>query len=239
MPQRATTAQRAQPAQAAQGSSEIRVPTNEAELNALGHLRGELRSQISTITVLRQELTNQVAQAMATGDNASVGKLQARIRSLETRSATIEQQLLQVDDAVTTAIARGVGTAPSEVFTAVPVGESPAVVFGPTGMVDEDIFASVLVGMTLLFTFLGVLVHRRAWRRAEKKYAAAGSGSRAELQQLQQAVDVIAVEVERISEGQRFVSKLLNERLESASLPDGRDRVPAVLKDADATARSR
>jgi hypothetical protein len=33
------------------------------------------------------------------------------------------------------------------------------------------------------------------------------------LDQLQSAVDVIAVEVERIAEGQRYVSKLLNEKL--------------------------
>jgi hypothetical protein len=39
------------------------------------------------------------------------------------------------------------------------------------------------------------------------------------LDQLQQSVDAIAVEVERIAEAQRFSAKLLAERAETASLP--------------------
>ncbi|HSA57565.1 MAG TPA: hypothetical protein VLE53_17765 [Gemmatimonadaceae bacterium] len=49
----------------------------------------------------------------------------------------------------------------------------------------------------------------------------------ARLDRMEQAVDAIALEVERISEGQRFTTKLLSERAgESAALargnPDGR-----------------
>lgn len=39
------------------------------------------------------------------------------------------------------------------------------------------------------------------------------------LDQLQQSVDAIAVEVERIAEAQRFSAKLLSERAESRALP--------------------
>jgi hypothetical protein len=39
------------------------------------------------------------------------------------------------------------------------------------------------------------------------------------LDQLQQSVDAIAVEVERIAEAQRFSAKLLAERSDSAALP--------------------
>ena len=41
------------------------------------------------------------------------------------------------------------------------------------------------------------------------------------LAKLDNAVDSMAVEVERISEGQRFVTKLLAERGTAAALPDG------------------
>jgi len=47
----------------------------------------------------------------------------------------------------------------------------------------------------------------------------------ARLERMEQAIDSIAVEVERISEGQRFTTKLLAERtapLESTALRDGR-----------------
>ena len=242
MAQRVTAAQASQPAQGAQGGSEVRVPSNRAELDALALLRSELRSQVGTTTQLRQELTNQIAQAAAVNDNASIGKLQARIRSLEVRGTSLEQRLLQIDDAISAAIARGIATGGPEAVPGVPT-VPPATAFppifeNPNAKFSEEVLASVVLGMTLLFTFVGMLIHRRAWRRAKKEFATAVGGP-GELQQLQQAVDVIAVEVERIAEGQRYVSKLLNERFESPSLPDGRERVPVALKDADAPARGR
>lgn len=39
------------------------------------------------------------------------------------------------------------------------------------------------------------------------------------LERIEQAVDAIAIEVERISEGQRFTTKLLTERASEASRP--------------------
>jgi hypothetical protein len=39
------------------------------------------------------------------------------------------------------------------------------------------------------------------------------------LGQLQQAVDAIAIEVERLSEGQRFTTKLLGERVKTSAAP--------------------
>jgi hypothetical protein len=240
MPQRASTIPRDRSAQEAQAESQIRVPTNVGELQALEHLRGELRSQLGTLTQLRQELTNQIAQAAAVGDRTSIGTLQGRIRNLESRSARLEEQMLQVDDAVRAAIAQGVAVAPPEAGSYTPaVAAMPPVLDRPADMIDEDVLMSALMGMTLLFTFIGVLIHRRAWRRAEKHFAATGIGGRPEMQQLQQAVDVIAVEVERIAEGQRFVSKLLNDRLESPALRDGRERVSVPVEDADASPRGR
>jgi hypothetical protein len=41
---------------------------------------------------------------------------------------------------------------------------------------------------------------------------------------LEQAVEAIAIEVERVAEGQRFVTKLLAERGQQAALPDGSAR---------------
>jgi hypothetical protein len=38
---------------------------------------------------------------------------------------------------------------------------------------------------------------------------------------MEQAIDAIALEVERIAEGQRFTTKLLSERSGSSALPPG------------------
>ena len=59
---------------------------------------------------------------------------------------------------------------------------------------------------TVMTTFFG----RRRWDRPAD--AGASSLSDARLSRLEQAVDAIALEVERISEGQRFTTKLLSEQ---------------------------
>src|SRR5687768_16272861 len=163
MAQRATTVRPAEPkeptepAQPAQAQSKVAVPTNQAELNSLGLLREELRSQIRSTTQLRQELTNQIAQAAAVNDGSSVAKLQARIRSLDTRSGSLEERVLQVDDAITNAIARGVASTEVEAVVAPPgvprvpgvpgvpglpgVPGFPPMFERPADMIEEDVFA--------------------------------------------------------------------------------------------------
>jgi hypothetical protein len=43
------------------------------------------------------------------------------------------------------------------------------------------------------------------------------------LERMEQAIDSVAIEVERISEGQRFTTKLLSERGREPSLPTASD----------------
>lgn len=229
-PTTAQPARRTQPAQAVQradggGQPRIGVPESEAELRAISILRSELRSQVEAVTELRQELTNQLAQAQAVNDRAGANEIMSRIRTLEARSATLQQQILQADDAIATALARGVGSNEG-VSISIPPAPMPPVMSFPRPGVDEEVVITGMLGMTLLFAFLGVLLYRWGWRRAKKQFAAPGSSDPAQIQNLQQAVDVIAVEVERISEGQRFVSKLLTERLEGAASERERVLVP-------------
>lgn len=75
----------------------------------------------------------------------------------------------------------------------------------------------LLLGEALLFALLGVVLWRMAFRRGAKSADLASETLMAT--QLQQSVDVIAVEVERISENQRFVTKLLSEQPSRASYP--------------------
>jgi hypothetical protein len=49
----------------------------------------------------------------------------------------------------------------------------------------------------------------------------------ARLERMEQAIDSIAIEIERISEGQRFTTKLLAERVPAASAPPEPAAAPA------------
>jgi hypothetical protein len=86
---------------------------------------------------------------------------------------------------------------------------------------DVFVFASIIVGMGCL---TGVVTTWIKWR-GRRSVASPELMSRldeinARMSQLDNAVDTIAVEVERITEGQRFVSRVLAERTPTAALPD-------------------
>jgi hypothetical protein len=63
------------------------------------------------------------------------------------------------------------------------------------------------------FVGIGWTIHRKA--HALKHQKPMPLQTVAQLEQLQQSVDAIALEVERIAEAQRFSAKLLAERVES------------------------
>lgn len=67
--------------------------------------------------------------------------------------------------------------------------------------------ATVVVGLSLWFRHAG---RRVAGQRELERLEG-------QLRDIQQSVDAIAVEVERVSEGQRFTTKLLSERVEGGA----------------------
>lgn len=76
---------------------------------------------------------------------------------------------------------------------------------------------------------IGIPIAKAYARRLDSRPAAGALSpdATARLQRMEQAIDAIAVEVERISEGQRFTTKLLSERPASppaaaASFPEPR-----------------
>ena len=71
-------------------------------------------------------------------------------------------------------------------------------------------------------TAIGWPLARAYARRMERGAAERIPGEvTARLERMEQAIDSIAVEVERISEGQRFTTKLLSERTAPPSAPGG------------------
>ena len=67
----------------------------------------------------------------------------------------------------------------------------------------------------------------RAWaRQLDRKPLGSGVTPEvaARLERMEQAIDSIAIEVERISEGQRFTTKLLSERVPASGALKGPER---------------
>jgi hypothetical protein len=229
------------PLQATTARGAAQVPATDAELRAASTHRSELRAQLEQLSDQRNTLIGERHNAVVNQAPAAlVTELDARIKAIGDRVVRIEREKLAIDDAIAQALARGVGS------TDVPAPEAPVVAPGVDfaasllnqGMMQQNLAQleenirgeyqrkMAFGGAGLLL--LGVLFWRWMWSRASARLrrelaSASPSGTPRELKD---AVDAIALEVERISENQRFVTKLLSEKpeAEAAARPDARPR---------------
>jgi hypothetical protein len=95
---------------------------------------------------------------------------------------------------------------------------------------DNSFPAEAVAGVSVVFTLavlmpISIAFARRLWRRTTTPKAQEDVVS-PRLDRLEHAVDAVAIEVERISEGQRFVTKVMTERpavVRPSSAPDAAD----------------
>jgi hypothetical protein len=91
----------------------------------------------------------------------------------------------------------------------------------PAELIPITLF--IVVGFVTVFLPISRALARRADRQSLQPPVPPEIFGR--LERIEQAVDAIAIEVERISEGQRFTTQLLSEgRHQGAALPAGADR---------------
>jgi hypothetical protein len=89
----------------------------------------------------------------------------------------------------------------------------------------EESIAIVGFFSTVIIISIGVPLVRSYVRRREAQPLQTSSISDARLARMESALESVAIEIERISEGQRFVTKLLAERDTSVqSLPNSEPR---------------
>ena len=161
------------------------------------------------------ERRNSVASRMlGVAESARPGML-ARLNELDGRIIALEKEI--------TATGAQLRSAPPGALIA---GSEQAV--NPADVarnVTENMIPIVAIVTIFFFFPIALSVARLLWKRASAptRQAIPDSGTQQRLEQLQQAVDTIAIEVERISEGQRFVTKLLSDR-ERSAIPSAVDR---------------
>ena len=86
---------------------------------------------------------------------------------------------------------------------------------------DEDIVAIVGFFTTIIIVAIGVPLVRAWIRRMDREAVQSlpSADTNARLERIEQAIDAMSVEVERIAEGQRFVTRLMTDNRERVALP--------------------
>jgi hypothetical protein len=90
---------------------------------------------------------------------------------------------------------------------------------------DAMVFVSIIVGMGCATGIITTYLTRRGRKMVSTELGIRLDEIADRLGRLDTAIDTVAVEVERISEAQRFTAKVLAERSAPAALPDKRPGV--------------
>jgi hypothetical protein len=141
---------------------------------------------------------------------------------LDARIARLESDIAENGEALASIAARRA------------VAETRGVASGSNNR-SGDRFMDNLVPMVVVFTLfvltpIAVSISRMFWKRGSMPARAAQSPENAQrLERMEQAIDTIAIEMERVSEGQRFITRILSEGRASVALPEGQRNEPNAL----------
>jgi hypothetical protein len=172
------------------------IPMSREALRALETRADRLSDQMQSAQKRRDDVAQQLEDA--TNPQVIAG-LEERLRVLDARLISLEKEI-EANSAQRASMAARLGAQSSS-----STREAPSA--PPQRSSDWP-------GIIALFTLtpLAIAYARNIWRRGKAPVSAPVSEqAEARFQQLEQAIDTVAVEIERVAEGQRFVTKLLRE----------------------------
>lgn len=181
-------------------------PRTQAEVDALKAKRSELSRQLNSATDRRRDVVKELQRA-ADGTETGIRK---RLDVLDERIVQLERDIAENGKAL--------ASAPGDL--ALEEATAPVVRYGPftAGQLTAISLAGTLfVAAPLAFAAARAIVARARQPRLTPEMIEATR----RMERMEQAIDAVAVEVERISEGQRFVTQLMA-KTQQDKLPVGR-----------------
>ncbi|HET9776636.1 MAG TPA: hypothetical protein VFP77_08745 [Gemmatimonadaceae bacterium] len=178
-----------------EGTQALQIPKTADEVRALQEQRSQIGDQLDNVSSRRTDIARELA---GTGAESARQGLQARIDILDQRILQLETDLARTG--------RELSMVSPEVLAS--TGQ-----WNDRGGDSSDFGEGVAAGGFGVFFFMSIvlLFARRRWKRrvVPARAGALDTDSSQRLQRLEQGMDAIAIEIERVSEGQRFVTKLL------------------------------
>jgi hypothetical protein len=170
------------------------LPLTGSDVQALRIRLRDLRDQLQDAAERRHNIANQLRSA----DPSARAGIELRMGELDSRILRIEKDISATTEAITNAPRSALLSSRTSI---------------PGDAIDNNIVPIVSVLSVFVLAPFSIALARLIWKRASvtaPRHAVIDQATQQRLEQLQQSVDSIAIEVERISEGQRFVTKLLN-----------------------------
>lgn len=188
------------------------VPMSRQELEAFRARRGQLSSQLQSANSRREELAEQLKSA----DPAARAGLQERMGVLDRRIVQLESDIAENGRALSSLPAGMVATT------------EPGNISGELS--NDQVTAISIVFIVVVMMPLAVSFARRMWKRGTAPVAKTSATDTVRLERMEQAMEAIAIEIERVSEGQRFLTRLLGDTKERPALGAGTgDRAPDAV----------
>lgn len=188
---------------AAQGAVVVPgIPRTAADVGALKAKREELSNQLVSASGRRQRLSSELQ-----------GKEGVDRAGIESHIAVLDKRIMQLESDIAET-GRQLTMTPGYLVAST---ESATQFYG---MDSDAVIALGSVFTIFVLAPMAFAAARMMWKRATSKPsppAISGDASR-RLERLEQGMDAIAVEIERVSEGQRFVTRLLSEAHNNAAL---------------------
>ena len=163
--------------------------------------RSELSDQLESATGRRRSLAEQIRRA----DGVNKAGLESRLATLDQRIVRLEGELDEVGQQLASPQA-----AQYVAQTKPPMNFGPQVRFS-----NVDPEPIIICFILFVLSPLALSISRLIWKRGSRMSTqppALRTDSGERLERIEQGMDAIAIEVERVSEGQRFVTRLLSER---------------------------
>ena len=169
---------------------------------------------IREMQALRDELSNQLTSAInrrADLNRLLQNPLVANRPGLEVRVAQLDGRISEIEEQIAVN-GRNMTSVPGALAFNTSTG-SPFGTSGSSRLNGGQVTALTIVFFVMVLFPIALTLSRLLWRRGSIKQVAGPSREEtARLDNIERGIEAIAIEMERVTEGQRYVTKILSER---------------------------
>lgn len=177
----------------------------------------ELSRQLNSATGRRDEVKDALRQAVGADQRG----LEQRLTVLDNRISRLETDIDENGKQLAS-LPAALATSRGEQFGGFNSGRSERTM-------DRAFLPLSIIFTLFVLTPIAVSIARIIWKRGSLRTPPLSSPENNQrLERMEQALDAIAIEVERVSEGQRFVTRLMSEGRQGALVGEGQPAAQAV-----------